>query len=91
MDVKVVINTCYGGYSLSETAIGLLGGEREAYRRYRHDPELVRVVETLGEDSYGDFARLEVVLVNGSLYRIEEYDGRERIETPETLDWINIP
>ena len=45
----------------------------------RHDPDLVRVVKTLGDLANGMCADLRIVKVSGR-YRINEYDGLESIE-----------
>jgi len=66
------------------------------YRKYslydgdfdRTDPVLVEVVEELGEKANGFAARLVVVeLPKGTLYRIDEYDGLESIETDDDIEW----
>ena len=127
---KVVINNCYGGYSLSYKATkwlaehGLKEAEEEIseiseiaaylekdnehnqitrlYRQYhsiedesfypgipRHHPLLIQCVEELGEEAGGTRAALIVVEFEGDLYRIDEYDGMESIETPDCLNWID--
>lgn len=53
----------------------------------RHDPILVQVVEELGEKANGMFAQLAIDEVSGP-YRIDEYDGRESVESPDSYDWI---
>ena len=55
----------------------------------RSDPVLVALVEERGSDwASGDHARLEVVeLPAGTLYRIDEYDGNESVETRDAIDW----
>jgi hypothetical protein len=53
----------------------------------RHDPILVQVVEELGEKANGSCARLAIEEVSGP-YRIDEYDGFESVETPNSYDWI---
>lgn len=53
----------------------------------RHDPVLVQVVEELGEKANGRYANLQIAEVDGP-YRIDEYDGFESVETPNTYDWI---
>lgn len=46
----------------------------------RHDADLVRVVEELGEKANGQCARLKVVEIpDGVEYVIEDYDGQEHI------------
>lgn len=53
----------------------------------RHDPALVQVVEELGDKANGDCAELRIAEVSGP-YRIDEYDGSESVETPDSYDWI---
>lgn len=46
----------------------------------RDDPLLVQVVEELGEESWGDFAKLKIVDVPDDVqWEIDEYDGIESI------------
>lgn len=53
----------------------------------RSDPILVAVVEQLGsERASGRHAKLKVETTSAP-YRIQEYDGREWIETPDGVDW----
>ncbi len=54
----------------------------------RYDPILVRVVEQLGAGANRRCAELKVrELPSGTPYRISEYDGRETIETADSMDW----
>lgn len=96
---KVVINISYGGFGLSQEAkerLEYLGQRYEEEYDYdwklpRHDPLLVRVVEELGPDrASGLHARLMVVEIEGRTYRIDEYDGRETIITPNLEEWTVI-
>lgn len=116
MSNKVVINACYGGFSLSREAV-LLGRKisgdvtwcpesiqgdtygdgqviDEDYGGIddmpRHDETLVQVVEELGSRANGLFAGLEVRVIDGAIYRIDEYDGYESVEVPESIDWVTI-
>jgi hypothetical protein len=82
--MKVVINSCYGGFGLSEAghALYLKKKGNHIYTRDldREDPILVEVVEELGEASSSSLAKLKVVEVpEGIEYTIEEYDGLEHI------------
>lgn len=53
----------------------------------RHNKILVQVVEELGELANGMGANLKITCVDGP-YRIDEYDGMESVETPDSYDWI---
>ena len=53
----------------------------------RHDPILVQVVEELGDKANGMCAKLAIDEVSGP-YRIDEYDGYESVESPDSYDWI---
>jgi hypothetical protein len=81
----VVINTCYGGFGLSDRAkneyMALAGlTEKDFYDRDlpRDDPYLVKVVKELGMAANGKFANLKIVEVPGNVkWHIGEYDGNE--------------
>lgn len=94
--VKVVLNKCFGGFSFSEAAekrlAELKGVEEPVYARgvSRHDPDLVQVVEEMGDAADGDFASLAIVETDSDRYRIHNYDGMESLETPETIDWVEV-
>jgi len=83
--MKIVINTCYGGFGLSKQALALFNersGTVVAYedKIMRDDPILVEVVEQLGEDAADRFAELKVVEVPDDVqWQIEDYDGKEWI------------
>jgi len=109
--MKLVINACYGGFSLSRKAV-LLGREISGNPRWggaciigdtrddgtmanrdygfarvdRDDEHLVDVVEKLGSDASGSYAKLKVVEIpDGVSYEIEEHDGYEHVaETHQT-------
>ncbi len=83
---KIVINKCFGGFSLSVKAMKLyheLKGiplEELFYDRCidRDDPILVRVVEELGKEASGSYARLKIVEIPDDIeWEIDEYDGQE--------------
>ena len=80
--MKVVINCCYGGFSLSpagEEYFEALGGD-DVYATSRTDSALIRTVEELGEESWGRNSRLKIVdIPDDILWEIEEYDGIERV------------
>ncbi len=57
----------------------------------RHHRDLVSVVEALGDKASGSYSHLTIVTITSNQYRIEEYDGAEKIITPEdTEEWIVI-
>jgi len=93
---KIVYNTCYGGFSLSEQAIKRyveLGGELEKHdssgrRIDRADERLVNVIEELGKAANGKYANLAIAYVpKGTQYRIDEYDGMESVLTIADYEW----
>lgn len=56
----------------------------------RHDPVLVNIVESLKKEANDECSKLVVVEINAPMYRIEDYDGMESIQTPDAIDWIVI-
>lgn len=83
--MKVVINGCYGGFSLSDEALaylGIPGGSRYSYEDDRANPKLVECVEKLGEAVNHDSASyLYVVEVPDDVkWTITDYDGIEQVE-----------
>ena len=58
----------------------------------RHDPILVQVVEELGDKANGRFSALKIAEVpSGVGYRIDEYDGNERVMTSADYEWTIAP
>ena len=100
---KVVINNCYGGFSISKQALKRLKelkkakgwdvSELDTYIDYddritRHDEDLIKVVEELGSKASGMCASVKVYELAYPIYRIEEYDGFESIKYPNSdYDW----
>ena len=60
------------------------------YEVERHDPDLVRCVETLGKAANGGFAKLAIRELKGNRYRIDDYDGWEEVYEPEDEKYITI-
>lgn len=90
---KVVYNACYGGFGLSKEAIQYLKdkhGLNSNEEFERHDKRLVDVVEVLGDKASGFCAKLAIAEIDSPMYRIDEYDGFESVETPETYNWVVI-
>jgi len=92
---EIVVNTCFGGFGLSEKA-GKLYCQRvnldyqhfDEYSLSRSDPILIEVIKELGTNANALYAQLEIVsLPVGTKYRICEYDGIEHIETIDSINW----
>ena len=85
--MKIVINTCFGGFGLSEKAKKWLsenGYEYETYLEdeisFRTNELVIKCIEELGEESFGDFAELKIIDIPDNLkFTIEYYDGKEHI------------
>ena len=86
---KIVVNDCYGCFSLSEKAKNWLD-QHGGWDGSRHSTNLVKCVETLGHEANGRNARLRVTEIDGNKYRIREHDGYETVETPESINWVKI-
>ena len=94
---KIVYNSCYGGFELSKAAVDLYwefkGEPKPLNWDYdllsRDDPILVQVVEEMGpKKSSGNAARLRIhELPEGTLYRIDEYDGLETVMAQDEYEW----
>lgn len=91
---KILYNACFGGFGLSQAALAeytRLTGKyaKNAYGNIdRSDPDLVAVVESMGEAANGLCANLRIrELPVGTRYRIDEYDGLERVMTIDEHDW----
>lgn len=83
--MKIVINTCYGGFGLSKEALALFNersGTTITYERNieRNNPILVEIVEQLGQSANTRFSKLKVVEISDDVrWQIEEHDGNEWI------------
>ena len=85
--MKVVINNCYGGFSLSEAGIvrylelkGIEWPNAGFYDRDipRDDPILIQLFEEMGDAANGFAADMKIVEIpDGVDWEIEEYDGNE--------------
>ena len=81
--MKLLINKCYGGFGLSNKAMTRYKAESGNPVAWQWDIErddelLVKIVEELGKESWGDFSQLEIVNVpDGVKWQIDEYDGME--------------
>jgi len=83
--VKVVINTQYGGFGLTESALeeykkrkGITDDNLFDWEIPRDCPVLVSIVEEGGKDIEGDYADLKIVNIPEDVnWYVEEYDGIE--------------
>lgn len=84
---KVVINTCFGGFTLSALARVTIAERKRVkvadfsvYDLDRDDYDLVTVVEGLGDKANGSHAKLKVVEIPADVeWDIGEYDGVEHV------------
>ena len=85
MLIKVALNSCYGGFDLSQRAYELLGWEWRSFppqeKSLRTDCRLIHVIEQLGTAAAsGEHAQLRIEEVNDNLaWKIKEHDGKEKI------------
>jgi hypothetical protein len=85
--MKVVVNRCWGRFSLSQEACEALGLKWNGYDyshryndKHRTDPKLVEVVEKLGDRANGSCAELRVIEIpNGIDWYIDDHDGMETV------------
>ena len=85
--MKVVINTDFGGFGLSDEATALYAEKKGKpvdevfdFEIPRDDLVLVWVVEHLGLKANGDYAELKVVEIpEGVDWFISDYDGIEHV------------
>lgn len=81
--MRVVINTCYGGFSLSDKAeqeYQNRTGHEDSYLVDREDPVLINIIEEMGTEAAGTFAKLKILEIPDVEYSIHEYDGLESIK-----------
>lgn len=91
--VQVVVNTCYGGFSLNVFGEDILQASGFNLRYVgdipRNHPVLTSMVERFGQDVAGECSTLSVKTVDvplGYTWRINEYDGKETVEVqPGTM------
>ena len=82
---RIVINTCYGGFGLSEIAVqrykqmaDITDSDWSYYEINRADPYLVKIVREMGMSANGAHANLKIVEVPADVdWEIAEYDGNE--------------
>ena len=93
--MKIVINRCWGGFSVSQAVLKELGFEKDYgylenedfgiksdnYQQYRSNPRLIEAIEKVGlEEASGDLAVLDIREVPDDVdWYIDDYDGMESI------------
>lgn len=79
--MKIVVNKCFGGFSVSEKVRDALGLNLVYGEVDRTDPKLIELVEALGDEANGRSARLRIVNIpdDSTDWEIDEYDGAERV------------
>jgi hypothetical protein len=81
--MKIVINSCHGGFGLSDKALEMYRARvQDTSVDYhdieRDDPVLVGLVEELGDEVNTRFSQLKIVEIpDGIEWTICEYDGLE--------------
>jgi hypothetical protein len=97
--IGVVLNKGYGGFSLSYKGITMYNSLTDKNLKYyecgsieRHDPSLVQVIKTLGIESFGNSAKLEIEYISSEMkdfYHIDEYEGFETLILLNELHMIS--
>lgn len=89
--MKIVINRCWGGYSISQNAVKDLGAKHQysygcsggvAKDKDRLAPELIALIEEKGSEYVsGPCAELKIVEIPDTAtdWLIHEYDGMETV------------
>ena len=85
--MNIVINSCWGGFGLSEEAMeeykrlaGIKDKQFYDYRIERNDPILVDIVQRLDTKANSEYSQLRIVEVpDGIEWEIEDYDGQESV------------
>ena len=90
----IVINTCYGGFQLSDRALSILRdfmpeSNNQYWEEHRQSPELIETITKLQSEANTPNSRLVVAYIPEKLknyYEISDDDGRETLHVfPERL------
>lgn len=82
--MEIVVNRCFGGFSLSKKACERLGTD-DPYsydeKELRSSSRLVECVRALGDSASGRCAKLKIVAIPSDVtdWEINDYDGAESI------------
>lgn len=90
MSQEIVVNRCFGGFSLSKKAAEWLGLKWDGYgcyeyyrssdngRNHRDDAKLIACLKALKKEANGRFAALKIIKIpDGIDWYIDDYDGFE--------------
>ena len=78
----IVINRCYGGFSLSKEACEMLNTKSKfSFDNDRTNKKLINCVKILGEKASGSHSKLKIEEIpdNATDWEINDYDGFESI------------
>ena len=79
--MKIVINKCFGGFSVNDNIVKMLNLEsRYELEDDRTNAKLIELIES-GKNVNGEFSNLVVVEIpdDATDYMIDEYDGYENV------------
>ncbi len=80
--MKIIINTCYGGFGISYNVLRRVGLENANWydESLRHNPKLIELMEN-GENIAKPFnSQLKIVEIpDNAFYKIVNYDGLESV------------
>ena len=79
--MKIVINKCFGGFSVNDNIVKMLNLEsRYELEDDRTNTKLIELIES-GKNVNGEFSNLVVVEIpdDATDYIIDEYDGYENV------------
>ena len=79
--MKLVLNKCFGGFGISDSAAEILGIDEYDFID-RDDENLIALIDEKGSEFVsGSFAKLKIVEIPDAYtdYTIDEYDGMERV------------
>lgn len=80
--MKLVINSCFGGFFPSEKWLKKLGKTLSEMDSIRYEPEYIKAVEDEEDDTTDHGMKHKVVEVpDGLTFNIQEYDGIEYVTT----------
>jgi hypothetical protein len=83
--MKIAINVCFGGFSLSEQALARYAELADksgfvAFENIRDDPHLIQTIEELGTKCNTRYSEIRIVEIPDNIeWEIMEYDGTEYI------------